>query len=127
MLSSGCPLGAFWLQPSLRLKSHLAWSTTTPCGGGVPRYWELDAGHDDLWSSLTGLMLDPSASCTESPISASILMLAGQGAHRLSEIAARSSLPATALTQPLARLIELGSPHRDLPFGRSTRDSKRTA
>lgn len=51
----------------------------------------------------------------------------GSGCHRLSEIAGRLGKPATSLARPLARLLDLGLVRRDLPFGATTRDSKRTA
>jgi AAA+ ATPase superfamily predicted ATPase len=51
----------------------------------------------------------------------------GSGRHRLSGIAGRLGKPATSLARPLARLLDLGLVRRDLPFGATTRDSKRTA
>lgn len=57
---------------------------------------------------------------------ASILTLIGQGCHRLSEIAGRLGKPATSLSRPMGRLVELGLVRRDQPFGASTRDSKRS-
>ena len=57
----------------------------------------------------------------------SLLTLIGAGCHRLSEIAGRLGKPATSLSRPLARLIELGLVRRDLPFGAAVRTSKRSA
>ena len=48
-------------------------------------------------------------------------------AYRLSEIAGRLGKPATSLSRPLARLIDLGLVRRDLPFGAAPRSSKRSA
>jgi DNA-binding transcriptional ArsR family regulator len=57
---------------------------------------------------------------------ASILGLVAAGAHRASEIAARIGSPITSLSRPLARLVELGLVRRDVPFGDSARDGKRS-
>ena len=57
---------------------------------------------------------------------ASILTLIGQGCHRLSEIAGRLGKPATSLSRPLERLLYLGLVRRDVPFGASSRDTKRS-
>jgi hypothetical protein len=48
------------------------------------------------------------------------------GAHRASEIAGRLGSPVTSLSRPLARLVELGLVQRDVPFGESHRDGKRS-
>jgi uncharacterized protein len=53
------------------------------------------------------------------------LSLIGQGCHRLSEIAGRIGKPATSLSRPLQRLVNLGLVHREVPFGVPERDSKR--
>lgn len=46
-----------------------------------------------------------------------ILDAIGLGAHRVSEIAARIGAPATSLSRPLQRLMELGLIQREVPFG----------
>ncbi|MEE2992564.1 MAG: hypothetical protein VX603_05240 [Gemmatimonadota bacterium] len=56
----------------------------------------------------------------------SMLSLIGQGCHRLSEIAGRIGKPAGHLSRPLAQLIDLGHIRRDMPFGETTRSTKRT-
>ncbi len=56
----------------------------------------------------------------------SILSVIGPGCHRLSEIAGRLGKPATSLSRPIQRLVDLGHVRRDVPFGGSTRDTKRT-
>ena len=71
-----------------------------------------------------GLLLDDLRDTTQA---ASILALVGAGCHRLSEIAARLGKPATSLTRPLQRLVELDLVRREVPFGSSHRDTKRTA
>jgi AAA+ ATPase superfamily predicted ATPase len=55
-----------------------------------------------------------------------VLALIGQGCHRISEIGARLGVPATSLSRPLDRLIDLGFVQREVPYGRSLRDTKRT-
>jgi hypothetical protein len=49
----------------------------------------------------------------------------GSGANRLSEIAGRLSLPATSLSRPLGRLMELGLVQREVPFGEPQKSSRR--
>jgi AAA+ ATPase superfamily predicted ATPase len=62
----------------------------------------------------------------ETAQAASILSLIGRGCHRMSEIAARLGKPATSLTRPLRRLLELGYIRREQPFGASPRTGKKT-
>ena len=50
----------------------------------------------------------------------------GAGAHRASEIAGRLGKPATSMSRPLERLLELGLVRREVPFGENERNSKRT-
>ncbi len=57
---------------------------------------------------------------------ASILSLIGRGCHRASEIAARLDKPATSLSRPLQRLMEMNLVERETPFGASVRSGKRT-
>lgn len=106
--------------------------------GGTPRYWELARDHKDLKSAIRTLVLSPLGVLHEEPQrlllddlrdttqAASILALIGRGCHRLSEIAGRLGKPATSLSRPLQRLIELDLVRRDVPFGASVRSSKRT-
>jgi hypothetical protein len=56
----------------------------------------------------------------------SVLSLIGRGCHRVSEIAARLQKPATSLSRPLTRLLELELARRDVPFGSSLRETKKT-
>jgi DNA-binding transcriptional ArsR family regulator len=55
-----------------------------------------------------------------------VLDLIGQGAHRLSEIAARMGQPATSLARPLSRLVEMELVLRDTPFGEAEKSSRRS-
>ncbi len=106
--------------------------------GGVPRYWELALDQPDRAAAVRSLLLDPLGVLHREPErlllddvkdvtrATSILALVGQGCHRLSEIGARLGRPATSLSRPIAKLVELGLLERDVPFGRSTRDAKRS-
>lgn len=106
--------------------------------GGVPRYWELALDYKSHFAAVEDLVLDPLGVLHDEPARlllddvrdparvASILALIGQGSHRLSEIAGRLAVPATQLSRPLARLVELGLILRETPFGISPRDSKRS-
>ena len=106
--------------------------------GGVPRYWELAADHPSHAEAVRALLVDPLGilhreperllldEMTDTTRAASILVLIGQGCHRISEIAGRLGHPATSLARPLGRLVELGFAAREVPFGASERDSKRS-
>ena len=62
----------------------------------------------------------------QNTVAPSLLALIGAGCHRLSEIGSRVGQPATNLSRPLSRLIDLGYVRRELPFGESTRSTKRS-
>jgi AAA+ ATPase superfamily predicted ATPase len=106
--------------------------------GGIPRYWELAAGHPDTMSAMRELVLNPLSPLYAEPDrlladelrdttqASSILTLVGQGVHRLSEVAGRIERPATSLTRPISWLIELGLLSREVPFGTPRRDAKRS-
>ena len=132
------PLRPGWLKtafPRYRarelLEAHAVW-------GGVPRYWELAAGFGSVQESVRELVLDPMGVLFEEPTrllmdemqevvqASSVLSLIGAGCHRLSEIAGRLQKPATALSGPLRRLVDMGFVRRDVPFGASERDNKRS-
>ena len=132
------PLNAGWIRDALELddpkdavESYAAW-------GGVPRYWELAKDHPDLKTAIRNLVLDPLGVLHEEPTrlllddlrdttqAASILSLIGAGCHRVSEIAERLQKPATSLSRPLNRLMEMGLVEREEPFGAPKRGNKRT-
>ena len=54
------------------------------------------------------------------------MSIVGNGIHRLSEIASRCNEPATNLSRPLAKLLDLGYLEKDIPFGEPARSSKRS-
>lgn len=108
--------------------------------GGVPKYWELACEKDmgDIDTTIDSLALDPLAPLLHEPDrllglerpSAMTLRpvfdVMGGGANRLSEIAGRIGQPATSLSRPLARLIEMDLIQKELPFGESEKSSKKT-
>ena len=107
--------------------------------GGLPRNWELAADYGSTAEAISALILDRNGVLHGEPFrlllddgrsivqANSLLALIGAGCHRISEIGGRLGQPATSLTRPLSRLIELGYVRRELPFGESTRSTKRTA
>ena len=132
------PLLAGWIQPALRLRDPIEAVRAFSVWGGVPRYWELAAELPDLETAMERLALSPLGVLYDEPTklllddtrdtaqAASLLSLIGQGCHRLSEIAGRLEKPATSLSRPLQRLIELNLIRREVPFGVSPRSAKRT-
>lgn len=131
-LPAGCIQKAFHLRSGIQsVEAYAVW-------GGVPRYWELATDHPDLFKAIQFLILSPLGILYEEPKSlllddlrdtaqaASILSLIGRGCHRMSEIAGRLGKPATSLSRPLQRLVELDLVKREVPFGSTTRNTKRT-
>lgn len=106
--------------------------------GGVPRYWELARQYKTTREAIRHLVLDPLGvlhleperllhdEFRETTQAASLLALIGHGCHRISEIAARLERSATALSRPLAQLVELGFVRKQTPFGIPEKDSKRS-
>lgn len=133
------PLGARWIGRALGLSDPVEAVEAYALWGGVPRYWELALDHAGLLRAFEALVLSPLGVLHDEPRRLllddlrettqplSVLALIGRGCHRLSEIAGRLEKPATSLARPLASLVELGLVRRDLPFGVSLRESKRTA
>lgn len=132
------PLAAGWIRRALRLRDPARAVEAYAVWGGTPRYWELAADHPDLETAVRELVLSPLGVLHDEPSrlllddlrdtaqAASILSLIGQGCHRASEIAARLGKPATSLSRPLRRLIEMDLIARERPFGAAVRASKRT-
>jgi hypothetical protein len=133
------PLGAGWIARGLGLPDEVRAVEAFALWGGVPRYWELASEHGSRLDAYRALVLSPLGVLHDEPRRLllddvretsqplSVLALIGVGCHRLSEIAGRLGKPATSLARPLATLVELGLVRRDLPFGASLQDSKRTA
>ncbi len=132
------PLPAGWIQRALQVREGIPAVEAYAVWGGVPRYWELVADHPNLFEAIDSLVLSPLGVLYEEPRSlllddlrdtaqaASILSLIGRGCHRMSEIAGRLEKPATSLSRPLQRLVELNLVKREIPFGSTSRNSKRT-
>lgn len=106
--------------------------------GGVPRYWELAAEHQNLERAIKDLILDRKGVLHEEPMRLllddlksaaqpySILSLMGMGCEKISEIASRLEKPATSLTRPLATLQDLEYVKKEVPFGENPKKSKKT-
>ncbi|MCG8557096.1 MAG: ATP-binding protein [Proteobacteria bacterium] len=132
------PLDVSWLQRAFGLASPAEAVSQWAVWGGVPRYWELALDYASSQDAQEELLLDPQGPLHREPQrlllddmsdiarAASLLALVGGGSGRVSELAARLGVPATSLARTLANLIDLGFLARELPFGRSLRDTKRT-
>lgn len=105
--------------------------------GGVPRYWELREGFDNLQDAIRGTMLSTTSVLYDEPKrlflddmsatvqSESLLAVVAGGANKLSEIAARIGRDSTALSAPIDRLIQMHYLRREIPFGESPKKSKK--
>ena len=132
------PLGPGWISQALRIRDPARAVEAYAVWGGTPRYWELAADQPDLATAVRTLALSPLGALHEEPSrlllddlrdtaqATSILSLIGQGCHRASEIAARLGKPATSLSRPLQRLLEMDLVVRETPFGAPPRGAKRT-
>lgn len=106
--------------------------------GGVPRYWELRERRTSLKEALWRNVFSVNAQLYEEPIkllqddvkdivkTTTIMSFIGSGANRLSEIAARCNEPATNLSRPLKKLIDLGFLEKEVPFGVDEKNSKKS-
>ncbi len=111
---------------------HAAW-------GGVPRYWELaqEVG-GKAKAQVLDLVLDPMGPLHQEPerllleeIPSALdlrplLDVIGAGCHRVSEIAGRLGRQATSMSRPLERLLSMGLIRREVPFGESAKESRRS-
>lgn len=122
---------ALGLTPEESIREYAVW-------GGVPRYWELrekypefhEALHDMVFSP-TGILFDEPVKLFEDDIkdivkTATIMSYIGSGINRPSELAARCNRPATDLSRPLGKLIDLGFLYREIPFGTDLRNAKKS-
>lgn len=106
--------------------------------GGVPRYWELRENRSSLDDAIWHNVLSVNGTLYEEPMklfqddvkdivkTSTIMSYIGTGAHRLSEIAARCNEPATNLSRPLKKLIDLGFLEKDVPFGIDEKNAKKS-
>ena len=133
------PIAAGFMKEALHLTSPLQVIKAYSIWGGIPRYWQAaEPFSDNLDDSLEELVFNPLGLFHEEPnfllqseIPSAIslrpyLDAIGFGAHRMSELASRLQQPTTALSRPIARLIELGLIKKDIPFGESEHNSKKT-
>ena len=130
------PIGIKYLQellgatPAETVEEYSVW-------GGVPRYWEIRLQSASLEESITCNLLHAQGTLFEEPYrlfiddmrdivqASTLLSLIGNGANRISEIAARANKPATSLSGPLDRLITLGYIVREIPYGDNPKNSKK--
>ena len=101
------------LTPEQAIEEYSVW-------GGVPRYWELRENHNSfdeaIWTealSVNGTLYDEPVKLFKDDVqdivkTATIMSFVGVGANRMSEIASRSNEPATNLSRPIKKLIDLG-------------------
>ena len=106
--------------------------------GGIPRYWELRQKNKTLQESIEYHVINSQGILYEEPYrllfddmrdiiqASTLLSVIGSGVNRLSEIAARVEKPATQLSRPLDKLIELGFVEREIPFGENPKNSKKS-
>lgn len=106
--------------------------------GGVPRYWELRENRISLDDAMWHNILSVNGALYEEPIkllqddvkdivkTSTIMSYIGTGANRLSEIAARCNEPATNLSRPLKKLVDLVFLEKDVPFGIDEKNAKKS-
>jgi hypothetical protein len=131
------PMSATHLRRFLGL-SAIETVTEYSIWGGVPRYWEIRKASGSLDVTLSehlvnqyGLLTDEPERLFSDEIRTSVqaftlLSLIGSGCHRLSELAACTGKPSTHLSRALAFLTELQYIRREIPFGESSRSTKRS-
>lgn len=105
--------------------------------GGVPRYWEIRMDYPDMETAISKVLLDPQGVLMEEPQrllrddmrdtvqAASLLTIIGNGANKPSEIASRVGKDASAISEPLGKLRDLGYVSREVPFGENPKKSKK--
>ena len=131
------PIRLPYIQEALHLNAmhaiaeHAVW-------GGVPRYWELRENRISLDDAMWHNILSVNGALYEEPIkllqddvkdivkTSTIMSYIGTGANRLSEIAARCNEPATNLSRPLKKLVDLGFLEKDVPFGIDEKNAKKS-
>ena len=131
------PIRLPYIQEALRLdavsaiEEYAVW-------GGVPRYWELRESRNSLDDALWHNILSVNGTLYEEPVklfqddvkdivkTSTIMSYIGSGANRLSEIATRCDEPATNLSRPLKKLINLGFLEKDIPFGIEEKNAKKS-
>jgi len=124
---------AFSVNPGRELiELYTAW-------GGVPRYWELATEvQGGIFAQIENLVLAPLSPLHSEPDRVlleeipsalelrPLLDAIGAGAHRVSEIGGRLGRPATSMSRPLDRLLGMGLIRREVPFGETEKESRRS-
>ena len=131
------PIRLLYIQEALSLNAMNAIEEYA-VWGGVPRYWELRENRSSLDDALWRNILSVNGTLYEEPIklfqddvkdivkTSTIMSYIGTGANRLSEIAARCNEPATNLSRPLKKLVDLGFLEKDIPFGIDEKNAKKS-
>ncbi len=106
--------------------------------GGVPRYWELREPRTSLDDALLHNVFSVNGILYEEPEklfrddikdfvkTSTIMSYVGTGANRLSEVASRCNEPATNLSRPLKKLVDLGYLEKEVPFGTDEKNAKKS-
>lgn len=131
------PMSIYWMKKALNcnnvnaIEEYSVW-------GGVPRYWEIRQQAGSFRDAILNQVFDMHGLLHEEPLRLflddtrdsvqmhSLISIIASGAHRLSEIGSRIGKPVTQLNRPLQRLIELGYIKREIPFGLSKRNTKKS-
>jgi AAA+ ATPase superfamily predicted ATPase len=108
------------------------------CVGGIPKYWEFVEAGKGVVDLVETLFFDFAPYMEQEPrrilsdeglagVNAlAVLEAVGRGASRTSEIAARLGIVPTNLSRLLQQLMDASVLARDLPYGESSRTTKRT-
>lgn len=106
--------------------------------GGIPKYWELLDSKKSALENAEELYFSSHAYMENEPFRLlhdegldgnrphSLLELIGRGVHRPSELGSKLQVPQTHLSRPLRQLVDMSFVSREVPFGESERDSKRS-
>ncbi len=132
------PIDASYLHQAFNPKDGIELVELYAAWGGVPRYWELAAeAESSLPECIDQLVLNPIGPLHREPDrllleevpsameTRPVLDAIGAGAHRVSEIGGRLGRPATSMSRPLERLVEMGLVRREVPFGELEKKTKR--
>jgi AAA+ ATPase superfamily predicted ATPase len=108
------------------------------CVGGIPKYWEFVEAGQDTVGLAESLFFDFAPYMEQEPRrilhdegltganALAVLEAVGRGATRAVEIASRLGTAQSNLSRLLQQLMDASVLSRDLPFGESSRTSKRT-
>lgn len=106
--------------------------------GGIPKYWEfvrpktsaIELANELFFGFAPYLDQEPARVLRDEGITGmnaiSLLEVIGRGASKPSEMAARLQTPQTNLSRLLQQLLDASVLRRELPFGESSRSTKRT-